>query len=173
MPCSDAEKNYPFTACIDPALSCLTVEVNMKLAMVLLLAAFASPAFAAENFCDTGKPHPIDVWFEQAMDKTEGITVNIRMIQGEAYSRWDKELNRVYSELLTRLKGPDKNRLIGAQRAWIKFRDAEVEWLWSEAMYGHGGTSAPIVVSDLGRDFLRQRVCQLQRYKKMAYEPNS
>ena len=155
-----------------PTLNRLIEEVDLKLAIALLLAVFASPAFAAENFCDTGKPHPIDVWFDQAMDKTEGITVNIRIVQGEASSRWDQELNRVYSELLAKLKGTDKNRLKEAQRAWIKFRDAEAEWLWSEAMYGQGGTLAPVIVSDVGRDFLKQRVCQLQRYKKMAYEPN-
>lgn len=141
----------------------------MKLAITLFLVLFASPAFAAENFCDTGNPHPIDVWFEQAMDKTEGITVNIRNVQVEAYSRWDKELNRVYSELLTKLKDPDKNRLKEAQRAWIKFREAEVKWLWSEAMYGQGGTLAPVIVSDVGRELLKERVCQLQRYKKMVY----
>lgn len=145
----------------------------MKLAITLLLALYSAPAFAAENFCDTGKPHTIDVWFEQAMDKTEGITVDIRNVQAEAYRRWDKELNRVYSELLTTLKAPDKNRLKQAQRAWIKFQDAEVRWLWSEAMYGQGGTIAPVIVSDIGRDLLKQRVCELQRYKKMAYGPNS
>src|SRR5262249_55786293 len=133
----------------------------------------ACPASAAENFCDTGKPHPIDVWFERAIDKADRITVNIRIVQVEAYSRWDKELNRVYSELLTKLKEPDKKRLKEAQRAWIKFRDAEVEWLWSQAMYGQGGTLAPVIVSDVGRDFLKERVCQLQRYNKMAYAPNS
>ena len=145
----------------------------MKLIITLLLALFASPAIAAENFCDTGKPHPIDVWFEQAMDKTDGITVNIRNVQVEAYTRWNKELNRVYSELLTKLKAPDKNRLKVAQRAWNNFRKAEVEWLWSKAMYGQQGTLAPVIVSDAGRDLLKQRVCQLQRYDKMAYAPNS
>ena len=145
----------------------------MRTFAALFFVLFASPVFAGENFCDTGKPHPIDVWFEKAMDKTEGVTVNIRNVQGEAYARWDKELNRVYGELLTILKEPDKNRLKEAQRAWIKFRDAEVEWLWSEAMYGQGGTLAPIIVSDIGRGYVKQRVCELMRYKKMAYEPNS
>ncbi len=145
----------------------------MKFAIALLLAVFASPVFAADNFCDTGKPHAIDVWFEQAMDKTDGVTTNIRSVQSEAYSRWDKEMNRVFSELLTRLKAPDKSRLIKAQRAWIRFRDAEVEWLWSKSMHGQGGTLAPVIVSDAGRDLLKQRVCELQRYQKMVYQPNS
>jgi len=34
------------------------------------------------------------------LDKTEGVTASIRAVQGEACSRWDKELNRVYAELL-------------------------------------------------------------------------
>ena len=150
----------------------LTAEVKLKLAITLLLALFASPAFAADNFCDTGKPHPIDVWFEEAMDKTAGITLNIRNVQAEAHRRWDKELNRVYSELLARLKRSDRNRLRKAQSAWIRFRDAEVAWLWSEAMHGQGGTLAPVIVSDVGRELLKQRVCQLQRYAKTAYGPN-
>ncbi|HEU4510019.1 MAG TPA: lysozyme inhibitor LprI family protein [Pyrinomonadaceae bacterium] len=144
----------------------------MKLAIALLLAVFASPAFAADNFCDTGKPHPIDVWFEQAMDQAGGITTNIRTVQAEAYSRWDKELNRVYSELLTKLKASDRSRLRQAQSAWVRFRDAEIKWLWSRAMYGEGGTLAPVVISDIGRGLLKERVCQLQRYKNMAYGRN-
>ena len=145
----------------------------MRTAIALFVVVFSSPIFAAENFCDTGKPHPIDAWLEKAMGKTDGVTANIRGVQSEAYARWDKELNRIYSELLAALNEPDKNRLKEAQRAWIKFREAEVEWLWSEAIFGQGGTIAPVIVSDIGRGFVKQRVCELIRYKKMAYEPNS
>lgn len=141
-----------------------------KVIYILLLSPFA---VAAENFCDTGKPHPIDIWFETEMAKTEGVTVNIRNAQGEAYSRWDKELNRAYGELLSALKEPERKRVKEAQRAWIKYRDAETEWLWSDAMYGQGGTLAPVVVSDIARGYVKQRVCELIRYKKMAYAPNS
>ena len=39
-------------------------------------------------------------------------------------------------------------------------------------MHGQGGTLAPVIVSDVGRELLKQRVCQLQRYAKTAYGPN-
>ena len=141
----------------------------MKRSLLLFLLAFCPSLEAAENFCDGKTPHPIDVWFDKAMEKTEGVTVNIRNVQGEAYSRWDKELNRVYNELMDRLNDNDKNRLREAQRAWVKFRDTEFELLWADGLYGHiGGTLAPIVVSDVGRGIVRARVCTLMKYLEMV-----
>ena len=102
------------------------------------------------------------------MGKTEGVTVNIRSVQSEAYSRWDKELNRVYGELLNKFNDADKKRLKEAQRAWLKFRDAEAELLWAEALYGSGGTLAPVAVSDRARMMVRERVCTLLQYQKMT-----
>lgn len=141
----------------------------MKIATCLFLLLYCQPVLAAENFCDTGKPHPIDLWFEKEMDKTEGVTANIRNVQGEAYSRWDKELNRVYGELLNKLNDEDKKKLREAQRAWLKFRDAEFDLLWAEALYGGvGDTLAPVAVSDAARMIVRQRVCMLLQYQKMT-----
>jgi uncharacterized protein YecT (DUF1311 family) len=145
------------------------MEEVMKRTACLFLLLCCPSVLAAENFCDTGKPHAIDLWFEKAMDQTEGVTANIRDVQGEAYSRWDKELNRVYGELLNKFNDADKKRLREAQRAWLKFRDAESDLLWAEALYGGvGGTLAPVAVSDAGRMIVRQRVCTLLQYQKMA-----
>ena len=136
---------------------------------LFLLLLCCQSVLAQENFCETGKPHAIDLWFEKAMDKTEGVTVNIRNVQGEAYSRWDKELNRVYGELLNKFNDEDKKKLKEAQRAWVKFRDAESDLLWAEALYGGaGGTLAPVAVSDAARMIVRQRVCTLVQYQKMT-----
>ena len=141
----------------------------MQRTVLFALFLCCQPLFAADNFCDSGKPHPIDVWFENAMSKTGGVTVDIRNVQGEAYSRWDKELNRLYTELLNKLANEDKKKLREAQRAWVKFRDAEFELLWAEALYGGvGGTLAPVAVADAGRAIVRDRVCTLLKYQKMA-----
>ncbi len=139
----------------------------MKITACLFLLLCCQSVLAQENFCDTGKPHAIDLWFEKEMDKTEGVTVNIRNVQSDAYSRWDKELNRVYGGLLTKLNDADKKRLREAQRAWLKFFEAETELLWAEALFGSGGTSAPVAVSDRAREMVRQRVCTLLRYQKL------
>ncbi|MDO8444621.1 MAG: lysozyme inhibitor LprI family protein [Deltaproteobacteria bacterium] len=142
----------------------------MRKIFFLALMLCGQPLFAAEDFCATGKTHPIDVWFEKVMAQAEGVTFDIRNVQGEAYSRWDKELNRVYTELMNKLdNNEDKKKLREAQRAWIKFRDAEVELLWAEALYGGiGGTLAPVAVSDMGRKIVRERVCTLLKYQMMA-----
>ncbi|GBG12538.1 uncharacterized protein NMK_0069 [Novimethylophilus kurashikiensis] len=140
----------------------------MKVFATLFFLIFTLPVFAAENFCDSGKPHPIDLWAEKANEKTGGISVNVRKVQSEEYSRWDKELNQTYSSLFAKLNDADKNRLKEAQRAWLKYRDAEIEWYWSKAMFGDEGTSAPIIVAGIGIDMLRKRVCDLMQYKKRA-----
>ena len=40
---------------------------------------------------------------------------------------WDKELNIVYQKIMKVADAVTKNKLRNAQRAWIKFRDFEVE----------------------------------------------
>lgn len=40
---------------------------------------------------------------------------------------WDKELNIVYQKIMKTVNPVTKNKLRNAQRAWIKFRDSEVE----------------------------------------------
>ena len=141
----------------------------MKIATCLFLLLLCCQAvLAQENFCNTGKPHALDIWFDREMDKTEGVTANIRDVQGEAYSRWDKELNRVYGALMNKFNAADKLKLREAQQAWVKFRDAEADLLWAKALYGDEGTSAPIAVSDRAREMVRQRVCTLLQYKDLT-----
>ena len=40
---------------------------------------------------------------------------------------WDKELNIVYQKIMKIANPVTKNKLRNAQRAWIKFRDSEIE----------------------------------------------
>ena len=40
---------------------------------------------------------------------------------------WDKELNIVYQKIMKTVNPVTRNKLRNAQRAWIKFRDSEVE----------------------------------------------
>lgn len=96
--------------------------------MAIALMASASHAFAAESFCDTGRPHPIDMQFERDMDQSGGATSNMRNAQSKAYEDWEKALNREYQELMKLLSAEEKASLREAQRAWLSFRDAESEF---------------------------------------------
>ncbi|NDW15471.1 DUF1311 domain-containing protein [Alteromonas genovensis] len=71
--------------------------------------------------------HPIDL----AADECEGTfsdTVGIKQCRQLVLEAWDAELNRAYKNL-----GGSKNtKLKSSQLAWIKFRDAQLEYLRSE-----------------------------------------
>ncbi|GAB2713963.1 lysozyme inhibitor LprI family protein [Halomonas garicola] len=135
--------------------------------LALSLAAFAPLTLAAEPFCDSGHPHPIDVQFERDMDASGGVTLEMRNAQGRAYKGWDTELNMVYQELMESLASDEQAALKKAQRAWLTFREAETEFWWTESLSG-GGTLQPVIVADQSISLLKARVCQLKQYKQAA-----
>jgi uncharacterized protein YecT (DUF1311 family) len=55
-----------------------------------------------------------------------------------AYNKSDAELNAVYKQVTSRLKGDAKqaNLLVTAQRAWVAFRDAECAFVSSPTTGG-------------------------------------
>lgn len=63
---------------------------------------------------------------------------------GRQYQAADKELNAVYQQITQRLKGDadTKKLLVGAQRAWVAFRDAECEFAASGVS---GGSVYPLI----------------------------
>lgn len=76
--------------------------------------------------------------------------------------RADKELNKVYKQVLVSLDDEGAKLLKASQRAWISFRDAEAAFAADEA---RGGSMAPMLYSGtLGRlteqrtEMLRQRL---------------
>ena len=135
--------------------------------LAIALSVFMPCTYAADTFCDTARIHPIDAELEKEMDQSGGVTVKMLNAQSTAYESWDKLLNREYKELMTILSPEEKVRLRDAQRAWISFRDAETEFWWSESI-SDGGTLQPIIVFGYGIDLLKERVCQLSTYNKVA-----
>ena len=96
----------------------------------LLLMAFSDLAGAGTDcFKPEDSKHPIDVWEEKEMKKTEGVTVSITNVQNQAYTKWDKELNRLYQELMSKLPEEKETLLRESQRNRLKFRDAEYDLL--------------------------------------------
>ncbi|VVN30164.1 lysozyme inhibitor LprI family protein [Pseudomonas fluorescens] len=77
----------------------------------------------------------------------------------------DKELNALYQQITERLKGsPDsKKLLVGAQRAWIGFRDAECKFSASGV---EGGSVYPLIYSNCITDLTKARVEAFKIYLK-------
>lgn len=80
---------------------------------------------------------------------------------GIAYQNADRRLNQVYRQLLPKLSGSRRQKLISAQQAWIKFRDANCTFERSEFA---GGTMEPMVYSSCLANVTKQRTAQLEQY---------
>ena len=65
---------------------------------------------------------------------------------GATFKTADGTLNSVYKTIMARLKSADETRvsLVGAQKAWLAFRDAECDF---EAAGARGGSIEPMVVA--------------------------
>lgn len=133
--------------------------------------ALASPVAAHEpNFCQQATPHPIDVAFERAIARSGGITADMRDAQAIAYAAWDKQLNEAYGALVKQLPKPVAARLRASQRAWLAWDRSQTEADWS--LLADDGTGAALQVSDMGRERLRARVCELQGWQLLV-EPGA
>lgn len=77
----------------------------------------------------------------------------------------DKELNALYQQITNRLKStPDsKKLLVGAQRSWVAFRDAECKFSSSGV---EGGSAYPLIYSNCVTELTKARVQTFKNYLK-------
>ncbi len=87
-------------------------------------------------------------------------THGMRACMGSATEAWDKELNRVWRELMAELPAAPKEQLRVAQRKWIAFRDAELDAIAS-AYGAMPGTMFLVMHADAVSTLTRDRVRQL------------
>ena len=76
-------------------------------------------------------------------DQTKHIltTIDMRRIASDEFTKANEELNQVYKTLLSRLDdGGQKAKLRTAQKAWLKYRDANADF---EAFLYEGGSIKP------------------------------
>ncbi|GEM_PF-1377481 len=131
-------------------------------ALALLLAtAGAAQAGEPQHFCGRSTPHPIDATLERDSERSGGVTVELRNASARAMQAWDRELNRVYRQLL-KVAGTERaDALRAAQRAWLAYDKAQGQWDW--AQHADEGTSALLNTDGAAMSRLRQRVCDLSQ----------
>jgi uncharacterized protein YecT (DUF1311 family) len=76
-------------------------------------------------------------------------------------SREYEGLNKVYKDVMTQMDEGGKKKLLEAQRAWIKFRDADVD-LYRDP---NGGTAATLTGADRYLTMTAQRASELEKFK--------
>ncbi|ACB95396.1 lysozyme inhibitor LprI family protein [Beijerinckia indica] len=80
-----------------------------------------------------------------------------------AFKKSDSQLNELYKKIETRLSdNTDTKKLLAqAQRAWIKFRDAECDFQRSASA---GGSVMPMIISMCMDGMTQSRIKDLQNY---------
>lgn len=111
---------------------------------------------------DSPSRHAIDVWLTNCMEK-DPSTKGMNACLGQAYEKWDLELNRVYLELGGKLDPEARGVLREAQRAWIAFRDRELAWL-AKFYGGLDGTMYSNMLAADRVDLVKRRVLELGSY---------
>jgi len=127
----------------------------MKIARVLLAALVIAgvPGAASANETGLSKQYAI------CMNKSGGTTLGmIECISAET-QRQDVRLNKVYKALMAEVMSPRKAQLQDAQRAWIKYRDANC------AFYDDpdGGTLARVNANGCMMNTTADRARELER----------
>lgn len=134
----------------------------MLLLVICLLALFVP----AVSFAAGGERHAIDTWLDKALTgKTS--TPDIASTIDAGTKKWDAELNKQYKALMARLAPEGQAALKTAQRAWIKYRDAEIEA--SIMIYNTtngGGTMMKLDCASRQYDITKARALELSEYNR-------
>ena len=75
------------------------------------------------------------------------------------FTRIDRELNKLYPQLLAKLDAEGQEKLKVSQHAWVAFRDAQAE---VDADTSRGGTMAPLLRATSRTQTTRDRIEQLR-----------
>lgn len=104
----------------------------------------------------------IEQQLEKCIDK-DSTTAGMTNCQEVANENWDRELNRVYAELMKKLPSDSQESLKNAQNAWLKFRDSE--FFLIDKIYGQlqGTMYIPMRVADRTQ-IVKDRVIALRGY---------
>ena len=100
--------------------------------------------------------------FSACMDKSGGVTVDMLDCIGAETKRQDARLNKAYKEVMPQLSPARKKQLQDAQRAWIKYRDANCNFYADP----DGGTMATVNSNDCFMSATASRAKELEGFKE-------
>ena len=111
---------------------------------------------------------PIDKALDACLDK-DSTTAGMTNCIGNAYEKWDKELNRIYAELMKKLNPEGKANLKDAQLQWLKFRDSEFKLQDSVYSTLEGTMYIPMRASDR-MEVVKKRAVELKSHLELLKE---
>ncbi|PYS25385.1 MAG: hypothetical protein DMF72_01860 [Acidobacteria bacterium] len=104
------------------------------------------------------------VVFAQGQKKSEPCSkaqtqAEMNICAGREYQAADAELNQVYRKLVAMLNDEEKSQLKGAQNAWLKYRDANCEFVADQYK---GGSIRPMIDGLCLAGVTRNRTAELR-----------
>lgn len=116
----------------------------------------------ADFISDTFRIHRLAAKHMEIDYSTVGMLEAMNMVTEE----YDVLLNRYYNLLLSKLSAEDKKHLITAQKAWLKYRDAEAELIriLRNEEYSGGGTIQLLISADLYSKLVQERTFKIFDY---------
>src|SRR2546430_11586821 len=82
---------------------------------------------------------------------------------GKEYKAADATLNQVYGQLMRKLDDADRTQLKQVEAAWLKYRDANCEFVGDQYK---GGSMRPMIVAMCLADTTRNRTTELRNQIK-------
>ena len=121
----------------------------------------AAVALACTALTASAQDAALSPQFASCMDKSGGITIGmIECIVAET-TRQDARLNRAYKAAMGALESPErKKQLQTAQRAWIKFRDANCAYYYDP----DGGSMARVSANQCMLTSTANRAQEIERF---------
>jgi len=105
--------------------------------------------------------HPIDKKLDKCIEKNM-TTTGMSNCTYEAEKEWDVEMNKYYKLLMGILSKEEKKLLRQAQKAWLKFREAEFEII--KTIYPTDATVFSNIRSADAMAIVKDRTLQLKAY---------
>lgn len=113
--------------------------------------------------------HPIDVQLVLCLQDSLS-TAGMRECCYTALDAWDAEMNKTYAALLEVLSPEGQSALREAQRAWLAFRDKQLELNYQFYIEELQGTMYHVMASHANMDVVKQRALGLKAMLNMVSE---
>ncbi len=126
---------------------------NKSLVFGIVLGCLAQISFADEV--------ELSQQFSSCMDRSGGVTVEMLDCIGAETKRQDILLNQAYRDVMASLTPERKKQLQEAQRAWIRYRDANCDFYADP----DGGTMATVSSNDCFMSTTASRAKELENFK--------
>lgn len=111
--------------------------------------------------------HDYEVEFNEAQNSKEIITtMGWGALESKYTEIWDKELNQIYKELLSKLDEEPGEALIESQKEWLQYHLRETKFVEKKFINnGYLGSQGSVSLGTVIRERIRERTMQLFEYR--------